>query len=95
MRIYVKPCSGTNLTIVLEVKASATMADMKQKIWDKEGSPPDKQHLIFTSTQLEDSCTLADYDIQEEVTLYLTFCPFCESLSRPAGQELALCGLTD
>ncbi len=92
MRIYAKTCSGTNLTIVLEVEASATIADVKQKIWDKEGSPP--AFLIFASTRLEDDRTLADYNIQEEATLYLGFRPFRDCAPRRDGQEL-LCGPTD
>ena len=35
-----------------------------------EGIPPN-QHLIFTSKQLEGSCTLSDYDIQKSLHLPL------------------------
>ena len=69
MILYVKLLTGKTVTIVAE--PSDTILTIKERIRDKDGTPIDQQWLVHLGKKLENSRTIADYNIQNESKLFL------------------------
>ncbi|XP_020177601.2 polyubiquitin 11-like [Aegilops tauschii subsp. strangulata] len=80
MHIYVK--NPTGRTIRLRLHKSDTLYSVKAKIQEQ-------YRLVFDGTQLEDSCTLADYeiehgstiDLQEKMQIFVTEMPAARTMA--------------
>mmetsp|Transcript_51931 Transcript_51931/g.62436 ORF Transcript_51931/g.62436 Transcript_51931/m.62436 type:complete len:253 (+) Transcript_51931:116-874(+) len=69
MQLFVKTLTGK--TVSIEVEEGESIEDVKAKIAEKEGIPPEQQRLIFGGQQLQDAKTLGDYDVGDDATLHL------------------------
>ena len=69
MQIFVMLPTGNKIS--LEVKPETSIRNVKDKIHQKGGIPPDQQHLVFRGEALEEDRTVSHYNIPREATLHL------------------------
>jgi ubiquitin len=72
INISIKTLTGKTITI--DAMSNDTVYDVKVKVQDKEGIPPDQQRLMLEGKQLEDEMILNDHDIDNESILHMVLC---------------------
>jgi hypothetical protein len=99
IQICVKSLTGRRITI--EINSEATIEELKAKVTDHEGSPPEQQRLIFGGTQLEDGDLLSDYSIRKDSTVHLVLrlrgggSPMVISELAPATKQNDVCEILE
>lgn len=68
-QLFIKSINGKTRTLMVE--PTTTVGELKRQMQEKEGINPDEQRMIFAGKNLEDTKTMADYNLQAESTVHL------------------------
>ena len=79
MQIFVKTLTGK--VIAFNVSESDLVENLRAKIQDKEGIPPDRQRLIFEGKHLHDGKKMSHYNIKHKSVVHLV-------LRLPGGMQI-------
>lgn len=60
-QLFVKTLTGKTITI--SFNSYTTVNELKLKIQDKDGVPPDQQRIVFAGKELENGRTVSDYNL--------------------------------
>ena len=71
LMVFLKTLTGQTITV--RVTPRDTVGDVKQKIFEQEGIPVDRQRMIFVGEQLNDNDRLLDHRIEHESAVHLVF----------------------
>ena len=79
----------TGKTIKVDVNTGDTIATVKARIQEYHGFSMDGRpiELIFAGMRLEDGSTLADYNVQKEITLHMVIRQQIFNISTPGGNK--------
>ncbi|KAI8322830.1 polyubiquitin [Martensiomyces pterosporus] len=69
MNIKIKTLTGKE--IELDIEKDATILQIKERLEEKEGIPPQQQRLIFGGKQMDDTKTVDFYKIEGGSVLHL------------------------
>eukprot|EP00808_Paulinella_micropora_P015084 g20982.t1 len=72
-RIFIRLLTGRSIECWIDI--SETVSTLKDKIYDKEGVPPENQRIIFAGKELENDRTLESYNVRSEANLHLILRP--------------------
>uniref|UniRef100_A0A672JN20 ISG15 ubiquitin like modifier n=1 Tax=Salarias fasciatus TaxID=181472 RepID=A0A672JN20_SALFA len=71
IQVFLKNEKGQTATY--DIRSDETVTGFKTKVQAREGVQASQQRLIHEGRQMEDGRLLADYNVQEHSTIYLTF----------------------
>ena len=71
LMVFLKTLTGQTITV--KVTPRDSVGDVKQKIFEQEGIPVDRQRMIFVGEQLNDNHRFLNYRIEHESAVHLVF----------------------